>query len=75
MLSGSGTKRLATPTRPTGKVKQRDFTNVVEATLCKGSVAIIDIKNPVETLHSKLDSGGESLRKKQAPKIWMSFLL
>ena len=46
MFPGSVTKRVATPTRPTGNVKQHDFTNVVEATFCKGSVAIIDIKKP-----------------------------
>ena len=68
MLSGSGTKRLATPTRPTGKVKQRDFTNVVEATLCKGSVAIIDIKKPSGDIAFKAGLRRGILEKKAGTK-------
>ena len=34
------------PSRPTGGVKHRDYTNVAGATKCKGSIAIIDFHKP-----------------------------
>ncbi len=75
MFPGSGTKRVATPTRPTGNVKQRDFTNVVEATLCKGSVATINIKKPSGDIAFKAGIRKGIIEKKLAPKNWMSFRL